>query len=55
MAAAPPIDRKTSQSIRDAVGERLQRDIRSDPLPDSSYLAHLLDSLRRQDRDHRLQ
>jgi hypothetical protein len=53
MAAAPPdlLDRKTSRSICDAVGERLQRDWRPDTLPSSAHIEHLLDTMRRQERD----
>ena len=43
------IDRKTSRSICDAVGERLQQDLRPEPSHLSSHLQHLLDELRRQD------
>jgi hypothetical protein len=38
------IDGKTSRSICDAVGERLQQSLR--PLGSSTYLQHLLDELR---------
>jgi hypothetical protein len=43
------IDGKTSRSICDAVGERLQQSIRPDfsRLPEN--LRHLMDALRRQD------
>jgi hypothetical protein len=41
-----PIDHKTSRSICDAVGERLQQSMRPEPtLPDR--LQHLLNELRR--------
>ncbi|QQO12094.1 hypothetical protein JJB99_21635 [Bradyrhizobium diazoefficiens] len=44
------IDRRTSRSICDAVGERLQQSIRPDPrLP--THLEQLLDELRRRERD----
>jgi hypothetical protein len=43
------MDRTTSRSICNAVGERLQRDLRPDAMPPSSHLEHLLDQLRRQD------
>ena len=43
------IDRKTSRSICDAVGERLQQDLRPESLRPSSYLEHLMDELRRRD------
>jgi hypothetical protein len=45
------IDRKTSRSICDAVGERLQQDLRPEALRPSSHLQHLMDELRRRDRD----
>ena len=48
------IDRKTSQSICDAVGERLQQNLRPGPLQLSSHLQHLMDELRRRDNDDRL-
>lgn len=44
-----PIDRKTSRSICDAVGERLQESLRPEPSHLSSYLQHLIDELRRRD------
>jgi hypothetical protein len=44
------IDRKTSRSICDAVGERLQQDLRPELMRPSSHLNHLMDELRR--RDH---
>ena len=43
------IDRKTSRSICDAVGERLQRDLRPEPSHLSSHLEHLMDELRKRD------
>jgi len=43
------IDRKTSRSICDAVGERLQRDLRPESTPLSPNLQHLLDEMRRRD------
>jgi len=44
------IDRRTSRSICDAVGERLQQSLRPEPrLP--THLEQLLDELRKQDRD----
>ena len=42
------IDRKTSRSICDAVGERLQQSL-PEPTRLSSHLEHLLDELRRRD------
>jgi hypothetical protein len=47
------MDRATSRSICDAVGQRLQRDLRLDAMPPSSHLEHLMNELRR--RDERLQ
>jgi hypothetical protein len=44
------MDRKTCRSICDAVGERLQRDLRPDSsAPLSPYLQHLMEELRRRD------
>ena len=44
------IDRRTSRSICDAVGERLQQSLRPEPrLP--THLEHLLDELKKHDRD----
>ena len=43
------IDGKTSRSICDAVGERLQQSLRPEPLGPSTELQHLLDELRDQD------
>jgi hypothetical protein len=45
------IDRKTSRSICDAVGERLQQTLRPDSSHLSSYLQHLMDELRKRDAD----
>jgi hypothetical protein len=48
------IDHKTSRSICDAVGERLQQSLRPDALRPSSHLQHLMDELRRRDnQDYR--
>jgi hypothetical protein len=48
------IDRKTCRSICDAVGERLQQNFR--PAEElSSHLQHLLDELRKRDRENRPQ
>ena len=47
------IDRKTSRSICDAVGERLQQDLRPVSSRLSSHLEHLLDELRRRDNEGR--
>ena len=44
-----PIDRRTSRSICDAVGERLQQDLRLEATPLSPYLQHLLEELNRRD------
>jgi hypothetical protein len=50
--ASEPIDRKTSRSICDAVGERLQQNLRPQELTSPSpHLQHLLDQLRRQDAE----
>jgi hypothetical protein len=45
------IDRKTSRSICDAVGERLQKDLRPEPSRLSSHLEHLMDELRKRDSE----
>lgn len=47
------IDRKTSRSICDAVGERLQQDLRPDAPRLSSHLQHLMDELRKRDSEAR--
>jgi hypothetical protein len=47
------IDRKTSRSICDAVGERLQQNLRPDSLRPSSHLEHLMDELRNRDSEDR--
>jgi hypothetical protein len=47
------LDHRTCRSICDAVGERLQRDLRPEGL--SSHLQHLMDELRKRDREDRLQ
>ena len=44
------IDHKTSRSICDAVGERLQQSVRPDYSP-SSHLQHLMDELRKRDNE----
>ncbi len=44
-----PIDRKTSRSICDAVGERLQQSLRPEDSRLSSRLQHLMDELRSRD------
>jgi hypothetical protein len=43
------LDHKSSRSICDAVGERLQQTLRPDPANMSSYLVHLIDELRKRD------
>jgi hypothetical protein len=48
------IDRKTSRSICDAVGERLRQDLRPEPSRLSSHLQQLMDELRRRDSEDRL-
>jgi hypothetical protein len=48
-----PIDRKTSRSICDAVGERLQTYLRPDSSRLSSHLEHLMDELRKRDNEDR--
>jgi hypothetical protein len=47
------IDRATSRSICDAVGERLQQSLRPDTSRLSSHLQHLLDELQRRDDEGR--
>jgi hypothetical protein len=46
------IDRATSRSICDAVGERLQRSLKPDALQPSSNLEHLMDELSRRGQDN---
>jgi hypothetical protein len=48
-----PIDRKTSRSICDAVGERLQQNLRPESLRPSSHLEHLMAELRNRDNEDR--
>jgi hypothetical protein len=48
------IDGKTSRSICDAVGERLQQDLRPVSSGLSSHLQHLMDELRKRDNEDRL-
>jgi hypothetical protein len=48
--ASESIDRKTSRSICDAVGERLQRNLPPQSLGPSPYLQLLLDRLREQEK-----
>lgn len=47
------IDHKTSRSICDAVGERLQQNLRPVESELPSQLEHLMDELRRQDASGR--
>jgi hypothetical protein len=47
------IDRKTSRSICDAIGERLQQSLRPENSRLSSNLEHLMDELRRRDSEGR--
>jgi hypothetical protein len=47
------IDGKTSRSICDAVGERLQQSLRPEQLGPSTHLQHLLDELRSRDSGRR--
>ena len=46
------IDRITSRSICDAVGERLQQSLRPEALQPSSHLEHLIDEMRRRDLEN---
>jgi hypothetical protein len=48
------IDRKTSRSICDAVGEQLQRTLRPESSRLSPHLKHLMDELRRRDSEDHL-
>ena len=48
------IDHRTSRSICDAIGARLQTDLRTGPSSLSSYLQHLIDELRRRENEDRL-
>jgi hypothetical protein len=48
------IDRKTSRSICDEVGERLQQDLSLEASPLPPYLDRLIDELRKQDENDRL-
>ena len=43
------LDHKSSRSICDAVGERLQQILRPDSTGTSPHLQHLVDELRRRD------
>jgi len=46
-----PIDGKTSRAICDAVGDRLQRDLRPEAIRSSAHLERLLDELRQRERE----
>ena len=47
------IDGKTCRSICDAVGERLQRDLRPDSSEPSPLIENLMDELRKRDTQFR--
>jgi len=44
-----PFDVRTSRSICDAIGERLQRSLQPNLLSPSPHLLHLLEELRKQE------
>lgn len=46
-----PLDHKSTRSICEAVGERLQQTLRPDSTRISSHLQHLVDELRKRDED----
>lgn len=46
-----PFDGRTSRSICDAVGERLQRSLQPNSLGPSPHLEQLLEELRRQEQE----
>ena len=48
-----PIDGKTSRAICDAVGGRLQRDLRPETIRSSAHLQRLVDELRQREREGR--
>jgi hypothetical protein len=48
------IDRKTSRSICDAVGERLQQNFKPHQMEPSPELDHLVEELRRRETEHGL-
>jgi|HubBroStandDraft_6_1064221.scaffolds.fasta_scaffold1146954_2 hypothetical protein len=50
----PMIDQRTSQEICNAVGERLQRDLRSQSFSSSPHLERLLEELRKLDNSRDL-
>jgi hypothetical protein len=45
------IDHATSRSICDAIGDRLQQNLRPESLQPSSHLEHLMEELRRRDQE----
>jgi hypothetical protein len=45
------IDRQTTQSICDAIGERLKQDLRPESSQPSSHLQDLIQELRRRDSE----
>jgi hypothetical protein len=47
--SAEMLDQRSSRSICDAVGERLQQNLRPDSSRPSSHLQHLMDELRKRD------
>jgi hypothetical protein len=47
------IDHKTSRSICNAIGERLQQNLRPDSSHLSPHLQHLMDELRKRDSEER--
>ena len=51
--SAVDIDGKTSRAICDAIGERLQQNLRPESSRLSSHLQHLMDELRRRDHEGR--
>jgi hypothetical protein len=51
ITANEEIDRKTSRSICDAVGERLQRSLQPEASCLPPYLQHLIDELHRRDKE----
>jgi hypothetical protein len=53
-ADSEQIDRQTSRSICDAIGERLRQTLRPESLRHSSHLDHLMDELRWRDSQDRL-
>ena len=49
--SSEPIDRRTTQSICDAVGERLRQSLRPEDARLSPRLQQLMEELRRRDRE----